>query len=168
MIFRVAAALIFTAVGALIGFSLADRLRDARKSCRAVGHLFQTASFLIGSRAEDVYSVCRHLKADDGLKCLGFLRLLPDGYIAGEDFHRLWNDALESDNNIGKEEKELLSRFGAMMGKSDSAAQLGEIRSLQAELEAVSGLRRDALLKKGRLYRVTGLLFGIMAGILVL
>lgn len=168
MIFRVAAALIFTAVGAVIGFSLADRLRDERKSCGAVGHLLQRAAFLIGSRCEDVYSVCRDLKKDTELKCLGFLQLLPNYYIAGEDFHRLWNCALDSEQNIGKEEKELLYRFGGMLGKSDKNAQLSEIHSLMSELEDVSGMRRDALVKKGRLYRVAGLLFGVMAGILVL
>ncbi|MBO5163067.1 MAG: stage III sporulation protein AB [Ruminococcus sp.] len=168
MIFRVAAALIFTAVGAVIGFSLADRLRDDRKSCGAVGHLFQRAAFLIGSRCEDVYGVCRDMKKDEELKRLGFIQSLPNYYIAGEDFHRLWNNALDNEQNIGKEEKELLYRFGAMLGRSDKDAQLLEIRSLMSELEAVSGMRRDALVKKGRLYRAAGLLFGVMAGILVL
>lgn len=168
MIFRVAAALIFTAVGAVIGFSLADRLRDERKSCGAVGHLLQRSAFLIGSRCEDVYSICRNLKNDVELKCLRFLQVLPNYYIAGEDFHRLWSNALDEERNVGKEEKELLYRFGAMLGRSDKDAQLSEIRSLMSELDDISGMRRDALIKKGRLYRAAGLLFGVMAGILVL
>lgn len=168
MIFRVAAALAFTAVGAVIGFSLADRLRSVRKTCGAVGHMFQSAAFLIGTRHEDVYGICRHFKNDDELKCLTSLKFLPDKYIAGEDFHELWYRAIETETNVGKEEKELLYRFGAMLGKSDSDAQIGEIRALLLELDSISGMRRDDLLKKGRLYRIAGLLFGVMAGILVL
>ena len=59
MIFRIAAALAFTAIGGIIGFSLSDKLRSAKKNCRAVDHLLQRASFLIGSRSEDVYTICR-------------------------------------------------------------------------------------------------------------
>lgn len=168
MIFRIAAALAFTAIGGIIGFSLSDKLRSAKKNCRAVDHLLQRASFLIGSRSEDVYTICRELKADSELKNLRFLQLLPDRYIAGENFHICWENALDSEENIGDEEKEILLGFGAVLGKSDSAAQISAINGLRQELEALTAVRREDLVKKGRLYRTAGLLFGVMAGILVL
>lgn len=168
MIIRVAAAFFFTAAGAVIGFSLADRLREERRSCGAVGHLLQSATFLIGSRYEDVYGVCKCLKNDNELKRLAFLQNLPDEYKAGEDFHLLWRKALDSEKNLASDEKELLYRFGEILGKSDSSSQLSEIRCIQKELESLSELRREALVKKGRLYRAAGVLFGVMAGILVL
>lgn len=168
MIFRVAAALIFTAIGALIGFSLTDRLRSAKKSCNGVEHLFRRAIFIIGTRGEDVYGLCRSLKNDEQLKCLAFLQKLPQEYKSGEDFHALWRNALDSEQNICAEEKELLYRFGEILGRSDSASQIAQINGFMTELEQLSTMRREQLLKKGRLYRGAGLLFGIMAGILVL
>ncbi len=168
MIFRVAAALIFTAIGGFIGYSLADRLREAKRVCGGIKQLFHTAEFIICRRGDDVYSFCRNLKGDKQLYCLGFIHLLPDEYRFGEDFHRQWENAIEKGFGGNSEERELLLRFGEVLGRSDSAAQLKAIHNLERELEAVECQRSEALLKKGRLYRGTGLLFGIMAGILVL
>lgn len=168
MIFRVVAALLFTAVGAIIGFSLTDRLRRAKKSCNAVEHLLRRTIFIIGTRREDVYGLCRNIKNDENLKCLSFLQKLPDEYRTGEDFHIMWRTALDDENYIGGEEKEILYRFGEILGRSDSASQIAQINGFIRELEQLSALRRQELLKKGMLYRGAGLLFGIMAGILVL
>ena len=168
MMFRVAAAIIFTAVGGVIGYSLADRLREAKRVCGSIKHLFHTAEFIICRRGEDVYSFCRSLKGDKQLSCLGFINFLPDEYRFGEDFHRQWENAIDKGFCGNSEERELLMRFGEILGRSDSAAQLKAIQNLEKELEAVENLRNEALLKKGRFYRGTGILFGIMAGILVL
>ncbi len=168
MIFRVATALIFTAIGGIIGFSLTDRLRNAKKSCNSVEHIFQRGIFLIGSRGEDVYGFCRSLKADEQLKNLRFIQKLPDEYKANEDFHQLWRIALDSEQNLCNEEKELLYRFGEILGRSDGQSQVAQIKGFLNELEQLSIMRHNELLKKGRLYRGAGLLFGIMAGILVL
>lgn len=168
MIFRVVAALLFTAVGTVIGFSLTDRLRSAKKSCSSVEHLLRRSIYIIGMCREDVYGLCRNLKSDENLKCLKFLQKLPDEYRAGEDFHTIWRKSLESENNIGGEEKEILYRFGEILGRSDSASQISQINGFLKELEQLSQLRRQELLKKGRLYQGAGVLFGIMAGILIL
>ena len=98
----------------------------------------------------------------------GFINFLPDEYRFGEDFHRQWENAIDKGFGGNSEERELLMRFGEILGRSDSAAQLKAIQNLERELEAVENLRNEALLKKGRFYRGTGILFGIMAGILVL
>lgn len=168
MIFRVGAAVLFTVIGGVIGYSLADRLREARNICVSIGQIFRSAEYIICRRGDDVYSFCRSLKEEKQFTCLGFVNFLPDEYKSGEDFHKLWRDAVESGFYGNKEEKELLIRFGEILGRADCSAQLSEIYDLERELEAIMVLRRDALLKKGRLYRGTGLLFGVMAGILVL
>lgn len=166
--FRIIAAFAFTSAGGIIGFSMADKLKEARKICDDISSLFQRASFLIGYRCDDVYAVCRNLKSDSGFKDLTFLQYLPDEYTVGEDFHCCWNQALESQKNLGKEEKELLAYFGSVLGKSDVDRQLSSISEIQKELERIYAVRLENLQKKGRLYRTTGLLFGVMAGILVI
>ena len=166
MIFRIGAALLFTAVGGVIGYSLADRLREAKNICSGIEQLFGSAEFLIGRRGDDVYGFCRSLKRDKQLSCLGFIRYLPDEYRFGENFHKQWRSAVDRGFHGDKEEKDLLLRFGDILGRSDSDAQLSAIHSFQRELDAITEQRREALLKKGRLYRGTGLLFGILEGIL--
>lgn len=168
MIFRIGAALLFTAVGGVIGYSLADRLREAKRICIGIEQLFTSAEFIIGRRGDDVYGFCRSLKRDKQLSCLGFIRYLPDEYRFGENFHKQWRSAVDHGFHGNKEEKDLLLRFGDILGRSDSEAQLSAIHNFQRELDEITEQRREALLKKGRLYRGTGLLFGIMAGILVL
>ena len=83
---RIIAALAFTSAGGIMGFSMADKLKEARKICDDISSLFQRASFLIGYRCDDVYAVCRNLKADSEFKNLTFLQYLPDEYTVGEDF----------------------------------------------------------------------------------
>lgn len=168
MIFRIFSALILTSIGGIIGFSMADKLRESRRICEEIDHLFQQTAFFITYRQDDVYTICRNLKSDPELKHLTFLKNLPDCYNTGEDFRRLWTDALESQKNISGEELEILVHFGCILGKSDAQSQAESISGLQKELSRITEIRTENLLKKGRLYRSAGLLFGIMAGILVI
>ena len=58
--------------------------------------------------------------------------------------------------------------FGEIIGTSDIAGQLASIEAITAELEAVEIRRRDDYIRKSRLYRSTGTLLGVMAGILII
>lgn len=136
--------------------------------CDAINHLFQQTSFFINYRQDDVYTICRNLKSDPELKKLTFLNNLPECYHTGEDFHRIWTTSLELQKNLSREESELLAHLGCILGKSDANSQTETILGLQKELSRITEIRTENLLKKGRLYRSAGLLFGVMAGILVI
>ncbi len=168
MVLRIFSALIFTAIGGIIGFSMADKLNESCVICEEIGELFRQTVFFITYRQDDIYAICRKLKSDNELKHLTFLRNLPENYNTGEDFRELWSNAVESQKNLDTEENSLLMHFGCILGKSDAQSQAESISALQKELERIMSIRRENLLKKGRLYRSTGLLFGIMAGILVI
>ena len=168
MIFRISAAIIFTVAGGLIGCSLAEKLNEKRRICAEIEHLFQRIKILLNRKSEDVFAICRELKSDSSLKSLKFIRYLPEKISAGENFRREWHKSLEKDDCTGQEERELLSRLGEILGSSDSASQIEAVSGLQAELKKIDDIHRENLIKKGRLYRAAGLLFGIMAGILIL
>lgn len=168
MILRIFSALILTLAGGLAGFSMADRLSESRKICIEIGHLFRQTAFFITYRQDDIYAICRKLKSDGELKHLTFLQSLPDCYNTGEDFRILWSNALESQKNLGTEESALLTHFGSILGKSDAESQAESISAFQKELDRITEIRTENLLKKGRLYRSAGLLFGVMAGIMVI
>lgn len=168
MMFRILSALALTAVGGFTGFSMADKLREARTICEEIGCLFRQSAFFITYKQVDVYAMCRNFKSDNELKHLTFLQSLPDCYSAGEDFRKMWDSALDSQKNIGTDERELLVHFGGILGKSDAQSQADAISGLMKELDRIMEIRTENLLKKGRLYRSAGLLFGVMAGIIVI
>lgn len=168
MILRMVSALSFTAIGGIVGFSMSDKLKESCIICNEIDYLFQQAAFLITYKQDDVYAICRTLKANSELKNLTFLKNLPDIYKTGENFREIWADAVESQKNICSEEKSLLLHFGCILGKSDAEGQAESISAMQNELNHIREAHTENLLKKGRLYRCVGVLFGVMAGILVL
>ena len=167
MLVKLSASLILMAIGGVVGFSMADKLRCERRICNDIAHLLQRIVFLIGYRSDDVYSVCSELKNDSELCGLTFLGALPERYTVGTDFRRCWSEAVNS-QLFQSEERDILLRLGAVLGKSDRQSQVESIRQLQTELAALSEKRSSDYLRKGRLYRSVGLLFGVMAGILVI
>ena len=73
-----------------------------------------------------------------------------------------------SQKNLGEDEKEILFRCGGIIGKSDAGGQIAMLGELQEKIRKIEEQRGETALKKGRLYRSVGLLFGIMAGIIVI
>lgn len=165
---RILSAAALTAAGGFAGFFMADKLCEARTICEEIGCLFRRSAFFVTYKQADVYAICRNFKSDNELKHLAFLQNLPDCYSAGEDFRKMWDTALASQKNIGTDERELLAHFGSILGKSDAKSQADAISGLIKELDRIMEIRTENLLKKGRLYRSAGLLFGVMAGIIVI
>ena len=164
---RFIASAAFAAAGGMVGFALADKLRREQKLCTVIGCLLRRTAFLVGYRADDVYSVCSELKRDSELASRTFLQLLPESFESGTDFRTVWGNAVRS-QNFGSDEETLLLRLGTVIGRSDSASQLDSIHALEVSLAEIEDRRRESYLRKGRLYRSVGLLFGVMAGILVI
>ena len=167
MLLRIAASAAFVAAGGLIGFRLADKLRREQELCAVIGCLLRRTAFLVGYRSDDVYAVCAELKRDSELAPLTFLQLLPAEYERGSDFRACWENAVISAHYCSDDES-LLLRLGRIIGRSDSASQLDSIRALEVTLADLERRRRESYLRKGRLYRSVGLLFGVMAGIMVI
>ena len=73
-----------------------------------------------------------------------------------------------SEGNLPEDEQRILLAFGEMIGTSDLQGQLTSISGFEAELDTLEKRRKEDFLRKGRLYRSAGTLFGVMAGILVI
>lgn len=164
---RFIASAAFAAAGGMVGFALADKLRREQRLCTVIGCLLRRTAFLVGYRCDDVYAVCAELKRDSELAPLTFLQSLPESFEGGADFRAFWENAVKS-QAFSSDEETILLRLGAIIGRSDSASQLDSIHALEVSLAEVEARRRETYLRKGRLYRSVGLLFGVMAGILVI
>ncbi|MBR3759601.1 MAG: stage III sporulation protein AB [Ruminococcus sp.] len=168
MLLRIIAAFMFAAAGAVSGFSKADKLRNDLELCRETGELLRISAINIRFQALDVYELSGRLKASSELCGLTFLKKLPDFFSEGENFHDQWKSSVLLQGNIPDDEQRILLGFGDMIGTSDIQGQLSSISSYEAEIEALERKRREDFLRKGRLYRSAGTLFGVMAGILII
>ena len=168
MLMRIIAALMFAAAGAAGGFSGAEKLKKNLELCRETAELMRIAAILIRFQGLDVYELSGRLRQSSELHELTFLNILPQTFSEGENFHDKWKDAVMLQENIPEEEQRILLGFGDMLGTSDIDGQLASISSYEAELEGLERKRRDDFLRKGKLYRSAGALFGVMAGILII
>lgn len=168
MLLRLIAAVMIAAAGAVAGFSKADGLRKDLEISRETGELLRMSAIFIRFQGLDVYELSDRLKNSADLHELTFLNSLPSGFSEDENFHDLWKNAVSGQENIPAEERMILLNFGKIVGTSDIPGQLTSIEAIGAELSEIEGRRKENYTRKSRLYRSTGTLFGIMAGILII
>lgn len=165
MLVRIIAAIIFTSAGCAAGAAYSLRLREKCSISTVISDILRKTSVYIRYSALDVYEIVAKLKTD--CPDNSFISRLPDSYIEGQNFHQLWQKALEVEE-LPEEERLLLSEFGSILGTSDIEGQLSAIASLSERAEQLRSERSENYIRKGRMYRSVGVLAGVMVGILVL
>ena len=164
MLLRLMSAVMFVLAGAAAGTAGSQRLRRNRELCREIGCVLRNTSVYIRCMGLDVYHLVRRLR---GNCSLSFIDRLPDSFQEGQNFHRCWHEALSCEE-LPDEERGLLEELGRTIGTSDVSGQLSAISAREEELRQLEKKRAEAYLQKGRMYRSIGVLFGVMAGILVI
>lgn len=154
--------------GAGGGAIKAEKLHKLRETSRQLHAMLIHISVMIRYRALNVYEIVRELRSSEWYSELEFIGELPESYGEGEDFSELWSKAVGNDSGIGTEEKRLLTAFGAELGTSDVDGQLMTILSVIESMSSIESRRTEDYLKKGRLYRSVGILFGLMTGIILI
>jgi hypothetical protein len=157
-----------TGAGALIGVKQAEKLRDAREVSRQTAELLRRSCALLRCQALNVYQLAGALKCSEMLAKLSFLSDVPTVYRQGSDFHLQWREAVEGQNDLMDEERELLLKFGEILGTTDIEGQVSAISVLLSEADELTCRRSGEYAQRGRLCRSLWALFGLMAGILVI
>ncbi|MBR2283633.1 MAG: stage III sporulation protein AB [Ruminococcus sp.] len=165
---RLTAAVLLTIAGTLWGWSRAAGLDRRLVICREAEMLLQSCDYLIRSRADDVYAICRELKRGSGFGSLSFISQLPDAFIPGHAFSDDWRNAVSGQDDMPPELSGLLIRFGSALGTSDITGQLSAIAVFSEELSHMTAGSEEDRRRLGRLYRTVGILTGMMAGIIVI
>lgn len=168
MVLRLSAAVMFIAAGTLYGFIRSGRLKNGLVICRETGELMRRAEIMIRSSGMNVYELARALKESNELTSLSFLSFLPEEFSPYVSFCSYWKKAVYKQYDLPDEERDLLLRLGGIIGSYDTEGQTAAIEALLSELGFVEKKRSEELIKKGRLYRSVGTLFGITVGILIL
>lgn len=149
------------------GIKSSDRLKKYYESCKLIEEILNRISIMIRYRSMNIYGIISELKKSESFSEMEFIKNLSDDYCS-ERFSDLWKKAVNSDMNIGNEEKNLLISFGEKFGSSDIQGEISEIEMLSENIIILKNKRFQEYEKKGRLFRSVGLLAGIMTGILIL
>lgn len=169
MILRLAGIFLIVICCFTAGIKASDRLKKYCESCNLIEEILNRISIMIRYRSLNVYGIISELKKSESLSGMDFIKNLPDDFEKSSGtFSGLWNSAVNSDKNIGDEEKNFLISFGEKFGSADIYGELSEIEMLMENIRITGEKRRQEYEKKGRLYRSVGLLAGIMTGILIL
>lgn len=163
---KILGAICLVFAGAVYGTSKSEALKINCAICREIRDLLTEISVYIRYRGLNVYEISRELNTSDRFQHLDFIGKLPTEYVPSEDFHALWNRAVDNDSCMGADEKALLRSFGAVLGTSDIDGQLLSVEGALEDLKKTEDKRSEEYRRKGKLYRSLGMLFGVMAGIL--
>lgn len=168
MFFRIIAAVMFSVAGGIAGISFSERLKTELELCRNIREMLLSSAVIIRCRADDVYAIGAELKQNKSLEKLTFLQEIPEKYNPEENFHEIWTDSVSLQKNLPEDAKRILCDFGSMLGQSDIEGQLVSIDALAENAAVLEKKYSEIYSQKGRLYRSVGMLFGIMAGILII
>ncbi|MCD7810665.1 MAG: stage III sporulation protein AB [Ruminococcus sp.] len=164
---KILSSICFVLAGMLWGIGKSDMLRRKRDCCAEIQSMLMQISVMIRFRVLTVYEIVGELHASGSFVNLHFLDELPEEYESGTDFHELWAAAVSGDRLIPDEEKKILLSFGADLGTSDIEGQTASIEASLENLRELQKRRNEDYQRKGKLYRSVGMLFGTMAGIMV-
>ena len=161
--------IIFTliaATGAFVGISAADVLRKRRNTARRLHSLLTELAVMIRYRGLDLFDIVQRLRNNTEFSSLGFICSMPSEYSPELDFHDEWKRSVETDSLLTSDMKQILNELGSSLGTSDVD---GQISVIDAALEKMTVLEKQLEAEyadKSRLYRSTGILLGIMTGII--
>ena len=79
----------------------------------------------------------------------------------------LWQAAVEGDQEVPVSAQEILIRLGTSLGTTDTEGQLAALSLCRTQLQNAAGDAAEVCRIKGRLYRVLGVLGGLMLGVLL-
>lgn len=168
MLIRVIAALLFTAAGGAFGCMRSEQLRRRTEVCHQAEELMRVCEFHIRYDGADVYALSGLLKNSGSFGRLSFIQGLPAEFEPEQSFSSSWSAALHTQPELPDDEREILTRFGSVLGSADTEGQIRQIEGLIGELERLEDRRMEEYLRKGKLYRSLGLLTGVLAAVLVL
>ena len=168
MTFKFIAGICIVLAGFGLGCYHSERLKSYLEICSQTAELFRSSSIMIRYRGLDVYEMANDMKKSGKYPSLTFLHNIPESYIPGDDFHEIWRSSVMREKIIPSEEQKLLCGFGDIIGSSDTEGQIKSITAFEKEAELLTDQRKEIYIKKGKLYRSIGLLFGLMGAILVM
>ena len=147
--------------GGLWGISKGAAYRKKVEICDEIISMLRRTSTLIRCNCCDTEDIINELKDISPI-----FKTMPDIIPVTEDINTLLCGCVEK-AEINDEEKRLLSGFCRELGTSDIKGQSDMLDSLTESASEIRSRRCSEYIRYGRLYRSIGILFGLMAGIVI-
>ncbi len=149
----------------LWGTGKSAKLRNSVTECDRTSRMLESISIMIRYNNYEITRILREVSSEKN--CPQYIRCASELMDNGIDFHLAWREAVE--NSVADiSERELMLRFGNELGLSDTEGQMKLIEGVLAEISDIKAERADSYKRYGRVYRSVGLLFGLMAGVLII
>jgi stage III sporulation protein AB len=147
------------------GFSLSADIKRKSERLEIERKLTEDISTLIKYRALTMMEITKQLKNLPGNQNMDFLKYAASDNSAAP-FPEIWKRSVDSDSNLSPEEKTVLKDMGSELGTTDAGGQLAALKIYQEKFQQMLYDQQEKYIKKGRMYRSLGVLFGAMAGIM--
>lgn len=136
-----------------------DELKDFKMAFNMIKTKIR---FTYAPLKEIFYDVSKNIKSKTSLIFTNVC-----SYMEENDATKSWNEAInETETNLTKEDKEIISQFGKLLGKTDIEGQLNEIELslnfLQMQIEKAENEKN----KNAKLYKSLGVIAGV--GIIII
>lgn len=153
-------------IGALVGYAASDELRHRRDYIRCIAAFLNELKVQIRYFGIDLFELFKRLSSSKSLEQLSFLSAIPNEFSPYDDFGTLWNKAVTEDNSLDTESRDILIELGDFLGKSDVDGQMSIIDAASIRINALEKRTDEEYFQRSRLYRILGILFGIMTGLI--
>ena len=165
MIVKIIGILLIVFSCGLWGVTKSAQLEKAVSFCSITCRMLNSISLMIRYNNYEIPEILHELCKNE--ECSEYISEAAVQNEKGMDFHTAWWKAVEKYVKL-KPEREILLRFGNEFGLSDIDGQIKLIEGITAEINEVKILRTDEYNKYGRVYRTVGILFGLMAGVIII
>ncbi|MCQ2469267.1 MAG: stage III sporulation protein AB [Ruminococcus sp.] len=147
------------------GISKSAGLRNSVGECDHTNSMLESISIMIRYNNYEIPRILSEVCLEKN--CPQYVRETAELVDKGMDFHLAWRMAVEK-YVTDAAECEIMMRFGNELGLSDTEGQMKLIEGISAQISDIKAERAEKYHRYGRVYRAVGLLFGLMAGVILI
>ena len=165
---RLLGALLLTCCGGGLGVLSAEKLRKTRDLSRQTSELLRQFSYAVRGQSAEFFELIEILRQGGRFPLLTFVKDLPSEFTPSVDILSLWRKAAFEQEGASCEQRQVLAQIGDAFSATEAEGVLRTLSVLEERSDLLEKQAQDRLEKCGKLYRSLGVLFGAMAGILVI
>lgn len=151
-------------IGRLISKKYVDRVKELKEMKNAL-NIFKTKMRFTYEPIPDIFEeIAKQLTNGN----IATIFLIASKKMKQKTAGQAWEEALEEENNLNKEDKEILNSLSRLLGKTDLEGQLSEVEVTTTFLETQIKKAEEARKKNEKMYQTLGMVAGLAIVIVLL
>lgn len=151
-------------IGRLISKKYVDRVKELKEMKNAL-NIFKTKMRFTYEPIPDIFEEIAKQLTNGNIATI-FLKASKK--MKQKTAGQAWEEALEEENNLNKEDKEILNSLSRLLGKTDLEGQLSEVEVTTTFLETQIKKAEEARKKNEKMYQTLGMVAGLAIVIVLL